>query len=108
MKHICIIIMLQLILAVATVLFAVSEVTDDWADSCMQECLKSSVHSENCNSGSIRFIADQYVRAARGEPYWESEGGIRFTGRKECLEYRMKQLHQICPSALSVLKKSVR
>lgn len=108
MKQIGLIIILLLTLASSAVLFAITEVTDDWAGSCLEECGRSAPASARCNMGSIRFIADQYARAAKGESYWESSGGKQFASHRECAEYRMNELRAICPAAFEVLKKSLR
>lgn len=108
MKHLSLIIILMVVLSLSAVLYAMSEVTDDWTGSCLEECSKSGAAQGNCNTGSIRFIADQYARAVKGEPYWETAGGRHFTNSRECAEYRMNELRAICPAALEVLKKSLR
>lgn len=108
MKHIGLIVILLLMLSSAVILFAISEVTDDWAGSCLEECGRSAPASGRCNIGSIRFIADQYARAAKGEPYWETSGEKIFANHQECAEYRMNELRAICPAAFEVLKKSLR
>ncbi len=96
------------VLTFSVALLAISEVTDDWAGSCLEECSKSAAEPENCNTGSIRFIADQYARAVKGEPFWETARGKRFSNQRECAEYRMNELRAICPAAFEVLKKSLR
>lgn len=108
MKHIGLIISILIVLASSAVLLAISEVTDDWAGSCLEECGRYSAGSGKCNIGSIRFIADQYVRAVKGEPYWETAGSRRFANHQECAEYRVNELRAICPAASEVLRKSLR
>lgn len=108
MKQLSLIIILLIILAFSAALFAISEVTDDWTGSCLEECGRFKPESGNCNVGSIRFIADQYVRAVSGEPYWETAAGKRFLNQRECAEYRMNELRAVCPAAFEVLKKSLR
>lgn len=108
MKQLSLIIILLIMLAFSAALFAISEVTDDWTGSCFEECRRFNPESGSCNVGSIRFIADQYVRAVNGEPYWETAGGKRFLNQRECAEYRMNELRAVCPAAFEVLKKSLR
>ena len=96
------------LLTVAASLSALSEVTDDWAASCLNECSRNAAGGSRCSMGSIRFIADQYARAVKGEPYWKSSRGRRFANRHECAEYRMNEIRAICPAAFEVLRKNLR
>lgn len=107
MKHLVIVFLAMIVFASSAMLLAISEVTDDWAGSCLEECRSRASEPAKCNIGSIRFIADQFARAVNGEPYWETAGGKHFADHKECGEYRMNQLRSVCPAASEVLKKSL-
>jgi len=101
------IITLFILLACVALLAGISEVTDEWTASCLSECSMTG-GVRDCDACSIKFIADQYVRAVKGEPYWETAGERRFNSAAECAEFRFSQIRAICPSAAEVLRKSIR
>lgn len=101
------ILMMLIIMALCMLLLAISEAGDEWSGSCLRECSDAG-GGANCDTGSIRFIADQYLRAAQGEPYWDRAGEKKFTSAAECAEFRFSQLRAICPANAEALRRSIR
>ena len=93
--------------ALSLLLLAISEAGNEWSASCLRECSDAG-GGEKCSIGSIRFIADQYLRAAQGEPYWDRAGEKKFSSAAECAEFRFSQLRAICPVNADALRRSIR
>jgi len=88
-------------------LYALSGVTGEWVQSCLTECKNNNASHKDCNSNSITFIGDEYVRARKGEPYWKSDAGKTFSSGFQAASHRMSELQEICPGAAAALKRGM-